>query len=204
MREELIETVTYKDKDELVINHLSLILNVRSINLKCGSVWDFISGNKLFGGTTNGKILVYQAKGDYDDYYFKSVIKEILHPLGLNYIDDFIISGYLLPYGNSYSAVKPEMIEKCQGISTDWLVNQKTEGGCILKFRKTNNNSYPSYTIEELQKKLIKYFELTEPRKLDFNLQVIGYENGKIIFGMSKHYGRFLLSIEKLQRTLYK
>lgn len=202
MKEKLVRTITYKDKDEIPINHLSLIINVKSINLNFGSVWDFIYKYKLFDGITNGKLLVYQAIRDYDDYYFKNIIRYILQPIGLKYVEDFVITGYILPFGECHSKIKSEMIEAYQGISTNWLINQKVESGCVLKYRKSAV-SYPRYSLEELQEKLITYFELTDPRKLEFKPRVIGYENGEIIFGMRKHSGRLILSVENLHRVLF-
>ena len=55
-----------------------------------------------------------------------------------------------------------------------------------------------NFTLEELQKMLIKYLTKTNPDKLDFNPRVIEIHEDRVVFGMRKHYGRLYMSIGKL------
>jgi hypothetical protein len=48
-----------------------------------------------------------------------------------------------------------------------------------------------------------KWINLYYPEKIKFNPTYIEIKDGKIIFGMSKHMGRFSVSLEKIKSDLY-
>ena len=82
--------VLYCDSEWIDVNQNKLIINAISIRIKFSSIANFMDINKL-KGKTNGKIILIPT--DKTITYFLDIIHNILNPVGLVEIHDFVVSG---------------------------------------------------------------------------------------------------------------
>lgn len=130
--------IKYSDQEQLKVEYSFLIINVKSINEKFGTLADFVTKYRLFG-ETNGKLfgkieLINPAP------YLIEIINEKLIPLGFEDKKDFVLTyeRRLDGYGGDITLLNKE-IPDCKNV--DWLGSVITRQGNFVwlkaKYEKT-------------------------------------------------------------------
>ena len=118
--------IKYSDQEQLKVEYSYLIINVKSINEKFGTLDDFVTKYRLFG-ETNGKLfgkieLINPAP------YLIEIINEKLIPLGFEDKKDFVLTyeRRLEGYDGDITLLNKE-IPDCKNV--DWLGSVITRQG---------------------------------------------------------------------------
>lgn len=187
--------LSYEDTDSLRVEFSCLVINVKSINEKFGTLDEFVNAFNLSFGATNGHLYLLSEMMEPPGQLLE-IIDNILEPIGMKEEKDFVLVYERLTRG---VVGRPTPIEKfipeCKGLN--WLGSRVSNKGNFVWFRKTKLKKNDDPT-EKWQRLLIRYIVRESPEKIKFNPRLIEVHSDKIIFGMAKHYGRLVLGVEKL------
>jgi len=188
----------YEDTDSLRVVFYCLVINVKSINEKFGTLDEFVNAFNLYFGATNGHLYLLSEMMEPPGQLLE-IIDNILEPIGMKEGKDFVLVYERLTRGVIGRPTPPteKFIPECKGLN--WLGSRVSNKGNFVWFKKTKLNKNEDPT-EKWQRLLIRYIVRESPEKIKFNPRLIEVHSDKIIFGMEKHYGRLVLGVEKLTK----